>query len=177
MSQTLERLVAGEPVPLPSVPSLRSAIEHLSVELLALVESDSMEDPEELDLLQRLELAEIRERLAAIETKKRCLSPPLSEALDQVCSGAVVFLEECKNSGLFTPVDSRQVKRYLGEAEKLAASLESVTDESVIQKSIQTLERIAAVFALRKNALAAQKNEDISVQLSVLDTLLRMDGK
>lgn len=129
-------------------------------------------------LPERLALAELRDLAAALEVKGGSLPEPVCESIKKIRSATAAFLERRKKD--YLPSDAaelRYLRRYLKEAVRIADRLGTAGDEDFFARSVNIFERIADFFISRSREIDTRKQEELSADLSVLDTLLRMDGK
>lgn len=129
-------------------------------------------------LQEYLTQAEIRELSAALQAKAVSFPEPVRGAISKICRNTAAFLEQCQTStSLLHPDEFRDLRRYLREADQVAGRLGAVRDAALLERSAAIFERIAEFIAARSQAIDARRQGDLAADLSVLDTLLRMDGK
>lgn len=158
----------------------------LSSRLLAIVENAPAPVGESgsgngTSIREQLLILEARDILTALVSKKTRLSQEAQAALTLLHAEADDILAECGKRAANVAAACKFLKKYMKAAHRVVDGLLAVdaSDASsfVAAQGVEALHRIAQAFEAEKRRLAVRKRDALSVDLAVLDALLRMDGK
>jgi 5-bromo-4-chloroindolyl phosphate hydrolysis protein len=129
--------------------------------------------------------AAYRSSLAELAAKKVNLPSELHDSVDGICQSAENILECMHKDERDVRPGSRFLSRYLPSVHKVVDEHARLLREGVVSEEIsatlaqsgETLVRLREAFAKEHQSLLRNDVTDFSVELGVLDKLLKMDGR
>lgn len=136
-----------------------------------------------LRVRERLAMGEIRDMAGELAKRQVAAPASMQGALERVREGASSVLALCEARGGPVLRECKFLKKYLSATLRVVEGLAALEDgckgrdTEMMTRSAEVLERIANAFAAEETALRERNREGVAADLSVLDALLRMDGK
>ena len=142
-----------------------------------------------VSLRERMILAEVRALARELDSKRNSLPEDARDAAGRIRELALEVAAYCEEHRIGIARHSKYLKKYLGAAltvsDGMAAMREPgetatpaiMKDDAATLAGREILTRIADAFAAERQALIERQREDFSIDLAVVDTLLRMEGK
>ena len=142
-----------------------------------------------VSLRERMVLAEVRALAHELDSKRSALPEEARDAAGRIRTLALEVAAYCEGHRTGIARHGKYLKKYLSHALTVAGGMAAIQEaggttaadmlyeDASILSGREILTRIADAFAAERQALIEQGREEFSIDLAVVDTLLRMDGK